>query len=374
MPELSVVVGTLNEAGNLPLLVSSLDEALTGLDWELIVVDDDSPDGTAELARSIAQKDPRVRVLQRIWDRGLASACIQGMLASSAPYLAVMDADLQHDPAMLPVLLERLRRDDLDLVIGSRFAEGASLRQGLSQQRETMSRLANWLSRRIVAVETQDLMSGYFLLTRRFFEQVDHRLSGLGFKILLDILASAPTPPRVAELPIDFRARNAGTSKLDAVVSVELLMLIADKLIGGAVPPRFVLFVGVGASGVLVHALALGLFYAVLGLSFIASQALAILIAMTTNFFVNNFLTFRDVRLKGVEMWTGLGKFYVYCSMGALISLQSAVFAQMNGVPWLPSGLLGAIVAAVWNFAINSLFTWRLGRKRRSAQRAERAS
>src|SRR5688572_2296033 len=146
MPELTVVVPAFRERENIPGLLAALDAALAGLDWETIIVCDDALDGTEELVRERAQKDARVRCIQRVGRRGLASACIEGMLASSAPYLAVIDADLQHDETLLPKLLEAARRDGADIVVASRYMEGGSTGE-LDPGRVRMSRLAGALGR-----------------------------------------------------------------------------------------------------------------------------------------------------------------------------------------------------------------------------------
>ena len=127
--ELSVVIPTFNERGNLSELIRHITAALEGIRWEVIVVDDDSPDGTAAEARRMYRSDARVRCIQRVNRRGLSSACIEGMLASSARFLAVMDGDLQHDPTILRRMYDALAADEADLVIGSRYAGGGGVGQ-----------------------------------------------------------------------------------------------------------------------------------------------------------------------------------------------------------------------------------------------------
>jgi len=229
--ELSVVIPTYNEKDNIRPLLGQMDTALQGIIWEAIFVDDDSPDGTSEFIRQISQSDPRVRCLQRIGRRGLSSACIEGMLASSAPYLAVMDADLQHDATLLRTMIETLRTGMFDLVVGSRYVEGGKVGEW-SSQRAMMSRFATGLSRLVVRADLKDPMSGYFMLKRSFFHQVVRRLSGRGFKILLDICASCSPEIRFKELPFQFGQRLSGESKLNQAVIFEHVMLIIDKLFG----------------------------------------------------------------------------------------------------------------------------------------------
>ena len=297
--ELAVVVPTFNERENALELARRLDVVLAGTSYEIIFVDDDSPDDTAEVIREAARTNPRIRILHRVRRRGLSSACIEGMMATSAPFIAVMDADLQHDENVLPSMLAKLKSEQLDLVIGTRHAEGGS-NAGLTTQRAKLSEFGKTLSRVVTHAEMSDPMSGYFVLDRRFLDEVVRSLSGRGFKILLDLVASARRPLRIAEVPYHFRARLHGDSKLDVLVGLEYLQLLVDKLVGDVIPPRFILFGLVGGSGVVLHLLILWL---LLGrLPFVTAQTIATILVMTSNFFLNNALTWRDHRLRGAAM------------------------------------------------------------------------
>jgi dolichol-phosphate mannosyltransferase len=354
--ELTVVVPSFNEIDNVEPLIERLHSALDGIEWEVIYVDDDSPDGTAVKVRELAQTDPRVRCIQRIGRRGLSTAVIEGMLASSAPYLAVIDADLQHDEKLLPRMLATLKLDGLDIVVGSRYVAGGATGDW-DKGRAVMSSIATRLARLVVAAEIADPMSGFFMLSRRAFERTARRLSGNGFKILLDLFASAPTPYRFRELPYVFGQRIHGESKLDSLVIWEYLMLLLDKRVGRWVPVRFVLFAAIGGSGVIVHLAALRL--ALIYLNFPVAQALGTVCAMTTNFLFNNMLTYRDQRLYGLKLINGLLSFYAVCSIGAVanVGIASAVFGEHYS--WWISGLAGSAVGVVWNYAASSVFTWR---------------
>ena len=222
-PELTLVIPTLNERDNIGPLVDLLDAVLEAVSWEVIFVDDDSPDGTAERIREIGRRDRRVRCLQRLGRRGLTTACIEGALAASATYIAVMDADMQHDENLLPQMLAMLKSDSADLVVGSRYVAGGGI-GGLDPARANMSAFATRLSRIICKAEIADPMSGFFMLRRDVLEEALRRLSGQGFKILLDILASSPRPLRVRELPYEFRERQRGESKLDTRVAWEYII------------------------------------------------------------------------------------------------------------------------------------------------------
>ena len=360
--EFTIVVPTYNERANVAPLVARLHACLLGTDWEVIFVDDDSPDGTAAEVRAVAARDPRVRCLQRIGRRGLSSACVEGMLASSAPYLAVIDADLQHDERLLPRLLDCLRRGEADIAVASRYLEQADA-HGLSPRRQAISRLATRLGRLLLRVEVSDPMSGFFALRREAFEAAVGRLSGIGFKILLDLLASSPEPPRVRELPYRFGPRLAGESKLDNRAAQDFLLLLVDKLIGRWVPARFVLFALVGGLGVFVHLAVLLPLHRWLGVGFVASQTAATLVAMTFNYALNNELTYRDRRLRGRRWLWGWLTFSLACGLGAIANIGIAAQLFATHTPWLLAALVGILAGTVWNYAITSVYTWNAPRR-----------
>lgn len=356
MPELTVVVPAYRERENIPGLLQALDSALEGQDWETIIVVDDALDGTEELVRERAQRDPRVRLLQRIGRRGLASACIEGMLASSAPYLAVIDADLQHDETLVPRLLEVAKNEGADVVVASRYMEGGSTGE-LAAERVRVSRLAGMVSR-VLCKGLTDPMSGFFVVRRSFLESVVRRLYGRGFKILLDLIAAARGQARVRELPYRMRSRQQGESKLGTRVIAEFFMLILYHLTGRLLPARFFLFAAVGVTGLGVHLGVLTLAYAVTAGNFLASQALATWAAMTSNFFLNNVFTYGDQRLRGTAVWRGLLTFYAACGLGALINIAVAEWLFVKSLPYWGAGLAGALVAAIWNFLTTASLTW----------------
>jgi dolichol-phosphate mannosyltransferase len=360
-PELCIVVPTFNEAGNVAVLVQRLNGVLAGVDWEIVFVDDDSPDGTADRVRKIGRIDRRVRCLRRIGRRGLSSATIEGMLSSSADFVAVMDGDLQHDEALLPRMVELLRCGATDLVVASRYI-GTGDAGGLSSGgRRRLSRAGTSLARLVVKADVTDPVSGFFMLRRTVFERVAPRLTGIGFKILIDILASAQEPLRTAELPYTFRARHSGESKLDPFTALEYLLLLVEKRSGRLLPNRLLLFGLVGASGVVVNLVGLRVLLA-LGVRFTASDLAATVAAMVSNFFLNNILTYRDRRLTGWRVWSGLLSFMAVCAIGALVNVAVArdLYA-LSGLWWL-AGIAGAVVGALLNYGLTSFFTWGRGR------------
>lgn len=357
-PELTVVAPTFNERGNIEELVAKIGAALDGERWEIVFVDDDSSDGTVEALRVLARTDARVRVLHRIGRRGLASAVVEGIQSSSAPFIAVMDADLQHDESILPAMLRKLRDGNADLVVGSRYAEGGSLGEW-SSDRVRLSRLGSTAAKFVTRVELTDPMSGFFMMSRPAFDGVVRKLSTQGFKILLDIVATGRGRLRVAELPFTFRTREHGDSKLDSAVALDYLSLLVDKTIGRFVPGRFVMFVAVGTLGVVVHVAVLGVGSEILGASFVVAQSVAAVAAMTFNFFLNNSLTYRDRRLRGWGLLGGLLSFYAVCSVGAIANVGIADFLFIENYSWWLAGMAGVLVGAVWNYAATSVFTWR---------------
>jgi dolichol-phosphate mannosyltransferase len=357
-PELAVVVPTYNEADNVATIVRRVGAALDGIDWELIFVDDDSPDQTWRLARDVAQSDRRVRVLQRVGRRGLSSACIEGMLATAAPYIAVIDGDLQHDETLLPQMLAALKGEDLDIVVGSRYVAGGGVGDW-NARRQSMSTLAGALGRRVIKADLKDPMSGFFMLRSDLLQRCVRGLSGVGYKILLDIFASCPQSPRFREMPYDFRLRTAGASKLDEAVLWEYLLMVLQKFLGPLIPIRFIAFSLIGGVGVLVHLAVLWVLYRQGGLDFVTGQSAAALVAMTSNFFLNNLLTYRDMRLRGRGLLWGWLSFVLACSVGALANVGIATYLYQTDSSWVLSALAGILVGAVWNYAVTAVYTWR---------------
>jgi dolichol-phosphate mannosyltransferase len=355
--ELAVVIPVLNECDNVALMVERLTRALAGIRWEAIFVDDDSPDGTADVVRALARLQSNIRCVQRLGRRGLASACIDGILSSAAPYVAVMDGDLQHDESLLPQMLAKIKAERLDVVVASRYIEAGSIGEW-QRSRVVISDVAGRLGRLVVKADLTDPMSGYFMVERNAFAAAMRSLSGQGFKILLDLFASSPRPLNFAEVPLTFRQRLYGDSKLDTMVAWEYLMLVLQKLVGPAVPVRFLLFSMIGGLGVGTHLLTLWFGTHMLSIAFPVAQAVATVIAMTGNFLLNNLFTYRDRRLRGRRLITGLISFYAVCGAGGAANVGVASYVLGGHHSWWLAGLAGAAVSAVWNYAMSSIFTW----------------
>ncbi|HWI87217.1 MAG TPA: glycosyltransferase family 2 protein [Sphingomonas sp.] len=356
--ELSIIVPTFNESKNVELLAEAVAAALPGVRWEMIYVDDNSPDGTSEKVRGMALRDPRIRVIHRHNRRGLATACIEGILASAAPYTAVMDSDLQHDERILGAMLDRIRQGDVDLVVGSRYTEGGGMGDW-NRKRVMASKIATRLAVKLTRTPISDPMSGFFMIRRDAFLRSLPNLSSVGFKILLDIAASAPEPLRVAEVPFTFRTRQHGESKLDSLVLWEYLQLILDKAFGHLIPARFMSFALVGGFGVFVHFLILTIMFKAAGATFGVAQATASVISISNNFFLNNALTYRDQRLKGRALFFGWVTFNLVCATGAAANIGVADWLFEGKINWIFSAIAGVMVSVVWNYAMSSLFTWR---------------
>ena len=357
--ELCVVIPTLNERPNIKPMVKRLREVLDGVEWEAVFVDDDSSDGTPDLVRAISETDNRVRCLHRIGRRGLSSACLVGMGSTGARVLSVIDADMQHDESKLGDMLTIIRSGAADIVVGSRYMEGGSTGEW-PRGRVIASKGAATLAGLLFKdTRLTDPMSGFFMITRDAMMGAVRNMSGKGFKILVDIMASSPNKLRVAEVPYTFRLRRAGETKLDTLVVWEYLVLLYDKMLGGVVPARFLIFVTVGGVGAILHLVVLGSLFKGGLASFDAAQFFAAATAMVANFSLNNIFTYRDARLKGAGFAKGLAGFTTICAVGAFVNVQVAHYLFTEGIPWWISGLLGAAIGAVWNYAVSSTIVWK---------------
>jgi dolichol-phosphate mannosyltransferase len=358
LPQLSVIVPTFNERDNVTTLYQRLAATFGAAPWEVVFVDDNSPDRTWDVVRGLAQKDSRVRCIRRIGRRGLSGACIEGILASSAPYAAVIDADLQHDETQLPKMLALLQSGQAELVVGSRYIEGGSA-DSFNKQRAGASQLATEVAKRVLGVKVADPMSGFFMIRRDRFEQLAPQLSTQGFKILLDIIATARGELRTVEVPFVFGSRLHGESKLDSMVALDFLGLVLAKLTHDVISLRFILFGMVGSLGLVVHLTTLFIALELLHWPFPEAQALGAFVAMTSNFILNNFLTYRDQRLKGFAILRGLILFYLVCSVGLFANVGVAFSVYDQEPIWWLAGAAGALMGVVWNYAMSGLFVWR---------------
>ncbi len=357
-PVLAIVVPTFRERDNVAELVRRLEATLVGIPWEVVFVDDDSPDGTADTVRELGRSDPRVRCLHRIGRRGLSSACVEGVLATSAETVAVMDADLQHDETILPEMLRAIRERGADVAVGSRYVAGGGIGEW-DEGRAKISRFATRISRVVVPEELADPMSGFFMVRRDVFMDAVRDLSTLGFKILVDLFASSPRALNFVEVPYRFRERHSGQSKLDNRVVWDFGMLLLDKVVGRWVPVRFLSFAMIGGLGVVVHMGVLAALFRTGLAGFGTGQAIASVVAMVFNFFLNNALTYRDSKLEGAAMVRGLLVFMLVCGLGAVANVGVAdwLFSE-HRQGWVVAALVGILIGAVWNYTTSSFYTW----------------
>ncbi len=357
-PELTVVVPTFNEAENVELLAAKITSALDQENWEIIFVDDNSPDGTHDIVRSLAAGDSRIRLIHRIGRTGLSSACLEGMFASIAPYVAIIDADLQHDETLLKTMLTNMRQGGADLIVASRKTAEGSFGE-MPGMRVKISQLATWMANRVLKIPLTDPMSGNFMIKREVIDEVANKLYGQGFKLLLDICANTERNLLIEELPYKMRARQLGESKLGLRVILEYGLFLFSKAIGQKLPIRFIKFCLIGGIGVVVHLAVLGVFHKILSLEFLVSQIIAAYVAMSGNYILNNRFTFSDKKKSGVQFWIGMLSFYVICSFGAFIGITAGEFLHSNDVVWWLAGVVTTLVAAIWNYSVSSVFTWR---------------
>lgn len=357
-PGVTVVVPTFRECKNIPLVVARIEETLGELDWEVVFVDDDSDDDSGRVLLELSRSHPRVRFIRRFGRRGLTSACLEGMASSSADLFAVMDADLQHDERILPEMITAFRDDPLlDLAVGTRYSHGGGT-GNWSRQRAFISRFATMIEKSLLRTPLSDPMSGFFVIRRQLFEETVRQTTGKGFKILLDIVLSCGRELRTREFPYEFRERKHGESKLDIVVGLEYLFLLADKTLGRFLPVSFVLYVLAGLSGLFLHLIVLGCLFLATGLPFVMAQTVSTLVAMVSNFLVNNAITFRSRRLRGAALVPGLAAYIFICGFGAIVNVQSAEYLFENKIHWWFAGASGALIGAVWNYAVSTQIVW----------------
>jgi dolichol-phosphate mannosyltransferase len=334
-----------------------LGEALVGMAWEAIFVDDGSTDGSIDHLLEIAGRNAHVRLVQRIGRRGLSTAVVEGILATAAPIVCVIDGDLQHDETILPQMIAAVQGGQADVAVGSRYIEGGGTGDW-SASRLRASQWATKLGSIAIKTKTTDPMSGFFATRRDLVANITPHLSGIGFKILIDILTSAKTPLRVVDIPYVFRDRVAGESKMDSAIAIEYLILLIDKTIGRFIPTRLFLFLCVGSTGVFVHLSALWLALTA-GASFMIAQTIAVATAITFNFILNNLITYRDRMLKGTKFILGLLSFAGVSSVGAIANVGVGTYVFEAGPSWWVAGVAGAAMGAIWNYAASSVLTWR---------------
>jgi dolichol-phosphate mannosyltransferase len=369
--KVTIVSPTYNEAENVPRLVHDVDAVLSGIDYELLIADDDSPDRTWAVAQELATQNPRIRVLRRSTDRGLSPAVIEGFLSTSSDYVGVIDADLQHDPAILPQMIAALDAG-AEIAVGSRYVEGGGTGTW-NAARRFQSWVATKLARTFLGVELTDPMSGYFILRRDDFNRIHKQLDSSGFKILLEIVGRL-APSKLEEVPYTFRARVAGQSKLSSKVVLQYLgQLWRLSSVSRYMSVRFIKFALVGASGTIINLCAFLSFARLFGVRDWRISALATLFANLTNYVFNNAWTFVD---RGHRGWSLVRGYVTYLGLSLVgMSASTLTFAGLNGayrtylhtvqpakesyIIALGFQLVAILVGTVFNYELNRRFTWR---------------
>ena len=357
----SIVLPTYNERGNIEPLLEQLLPLQQHYNLEILVVDDDSVDGTAELVRRLAHTEPRLRLIRRVGRSGLASAIKEGLLDATGDVAVVMDSDGQHEPASVRRAIDTLVQGDLDLVIGSRFHPEAEI-LGLSGRRERGSSWANASARFSLPrgyAGLSDYMSGFFALRLEAVLPLIRAVDVNGFKFLYELLAVSKGRLRTAEVPLSFQPRTYGSSKLDLAIFWDFLISILHSLSLRLLPRRAISFGLVGVSGVAVQLVVTQLLMAGVRLRFEQALPVAVVVAASPNYLINNALTFRFQRLRGLKLLQGLLKFLLVASLPVLanVGLASAFYSFVaRDTLW--AQLAGILVVFVWNYAASSRFVW----------------
>lgn len=367
--QISVVVPTFNESGNVAILLKRVSDVLADLHWELIFVDDASPDGTADVIRALARQDRRVRLISRHNRRGLSSAVVEGALAASAEIVAVMDGDLQHDEGVLPQMYRTVASGQAEIASASRFLQEDGAAGLSSATRLKMSNGGIRMANAAFGLDLTDPLTGFFVIRRDVLVRALPDLSEQGFKILLDLVTAATPRPRVVEVPFRFRAREHGESKLDNKVMYDFFLFFLEKKIGHflRLPARFLSFALINIVGILLHLLVLELGLVIFGFSFALAQLVATMLAMAFNYSVNNLVTYNDRQLKGADFYTGFVIFALLCSVGVIanVGIATVLHLQYADIAHELPAIAGAMITAVWNYAATKLFVW--GKRRRPA-------
>ncbi len=376
-PVVSVITPTFNERDNVPLLIADLNRALGDIPHEIIVADDDSPDGTWEVAEELARTDPNVRVMRRFHDHGLSAAVLDGMSVARGQYLAVIDADLQHDPSILPDMVARLRDDGADVAVGSRSVEGGGYGDW-SASRRFVSWVATFIARVILRVHVTDPMSGYFMVSRSTYERDAGRINPRGFKILLEFIGRDRSLD-VVEVPFEFRNRIHGETKLNRSIIRSYLLAVAELRLGRQVDPAFLLYVLVGIVGLAVNSVVFTIAEAAgvpqfnTGLNeaidpIYGSFVLSVTVSILVVFVLNNEFTFWEQRYTGWKLAPSFVVFFGMSIIGTLVHV--GVFTYLQNIGLLLSvlsesgartlhNLIGALIALIVNWYLNTTYLWR---------------
>lgn len=358
MNDLTIIIPTLNERENVPILLEKLNVLLASIEYEVIIVDDNSKDKTWEVANNLKSIYKNLTVIRRINRNGLSSAVIEGFVIAESENILVMDADLQHDEDIIPQMLQEIN-NGYNVVIGSRYIDGGSMGQW-GKLRVWISQFATKIAKIVLRHDIKDTMSGFFMVKKDIVNNCLERLSGKGFKILLDILTNShDIDINVKEVPYTFKTRQLGESKLSSSVIFQFLEFLYLKTIGRVIPFRFFIFSLVGCFGAILHFLFLTIFYKVIQLEFNLALIIAIEVAIIFNYFFNNILTFKDKRIKGIQIILGLFSYNLITLFGGFINFCISNYLIFNGLHWIFSSLIGATAGVLWNYILTKSIIWR---------------
>tara|TARA_Y100001933_G_C18902533_1_gene523149 strand:- start:9 stop:1103 length:1095 start_codon:yes stop_codon:yes gene_type:complete len=358
---ISVVLPTHNEEKNIIPIIQEIIERNNKFEIEIIVVDDNSIDNTENLIRNFSKKNREVRLISRIDRFGLSSAIKEGCLSARGDIIAVMDSDGQHEVKSLINAIDFLNTNSNDLILGSRFLGKSSI-EGLSKKRENSSTTANNIARLSLPRNYKtltDYLSGFFVFKRDACIQYIKKIDVNGFKFLYELLAISKGRLNVIEIPLNFKPRKSGNSKLDIAVVWDFNISIIHSLLRRLIPRRAISFGLVGLTGVFVQLIVLYLLIWLTKFSFINILPFAVISAACSNFLINNSLTFRNKRLYGIALWIGLIKFLLVSSLPVIanIGLASSFYLFVSSNTFL-SQIAGILVVFIWNYAASSKLVW----------------
>ena len=358
---ISVIIPTYNEYKNLPKLLDQLLNLETIFEKEIIIVDDNSSDGTQNLARSYSQNDRRIRLISRLGRSGLSSAIKEGCLCASGDLIVIMDADGQHEPNSIINGLKKFNNKNIDIIIGSRFLE-ESIIKGLSSKRESGSSIANFLARITLHSgykKLTDYMTGFILLKRNSCIKYIEKIDVNGFKFLYELLSLSKGKLTVIEIPLVFGFRKFGQSKLDLAVIWDFLISLIHNFFGRIIPRRAFSFALVGLIGVFVQMFAIYFLLAVTDFDFEKILPVGVILAATSNYIINNILTFRSNKLSGKNFYFGLFKFLLVASLPIIanIGVANLFYNQLSSNTFFAQ-IAGILVVFIWNYAASSRVVW----------------
>ena len=360
---ISIILPTLNEVDNISSIIKKIINLSGNFLIEIIVVDDASTDGTTSLVKKLSQEDNRIRLINRYGRNGLSSAIKEGTLSASGDVIAVMDTDGQHQVESLYEAIEVLLVTDKDLIIGSRFLN-SSLISGLSDKRKKGSLVANSLAKFSLSREYSkltDIMSGFIVFKSQTVLKLVERIDVNGFKFLYELLSVSKGTLDCNEIPLNFMPRKFGESKLDIAIVWDFLVSLIHSLSKRLIPRKAISFAFVGITGVLVQFIISYSFMWLLGFSFQNVLPIAVISAATSNYLVNNWLTFRVNRLRNKALFVGLLKFLLVSSLPIIanVGLASSFYKLISPNTFF-SQLAGIIVVFIWNYAASSKLVWKI--------------